>query len=98
MDIAEVRNIRDNFEPNGRRARITGGDVIRFSLFVLLGMLLVVYPVFFLCVIAVAAALGLGALALMHLRRAGLELWHVLVLIALTGYMLLNYGFENLSI
>ncbi len=81
-----------------RLTKIDGGDVARFSLFVLVGVVAILYPWFVLGCLATAATLGLCWLALVQVRRAGLELWQALSLMAVSGYMLLNYGFENLAI
>ena len=69
-----------------------------FLAFLLLGGLAVLHPLFALGCFAVVAALGLCLVAIVLARRAGLELWQMLLLTALTGYMVLNYGFENLAI
>jgi hypothetical protein len=93
-----VTNTSASLKSGTLLTKIDRGDVARFSLFVLVGCLAILYPVFVLGCLAAAATLGFGWLVVGHVRRAGLELWQVLVLIALTGYQLLNYGFENLAI
>jgi len=69
-----------------------------FSLLAVAGGLAVLQPVYLAAFVGAVAALGLCWWGFSRLRRAGLELWQILVLTALTGYMLLNYGFENLAI
>jgi O-antigen ligase len=81
--------------------RIAGIDqrtVAWFSLLALAGGLAVLQPVWLLGCLAVLAILGGCWLAFVYARRIGMELWQALLLVALTGYMLLNYGFENVAI
>ncbi len=66
--------------------------------FVVAGILAVLYPYLTLACLAALAALGFGWAVVVFMRRAHLQLWQVLALLALTGYMLLNYGFENLTL
>jgi O-antigen ligase len=73
------------------------GAVAWFSLFVLVGVLAILHPFSLLGCLAVAATSGFCWLAVVYLRREHLEAWQVLLLIALTGYILLSYGFENLA-
>ena len=50
---------------------------------------------------SIAIALGAGTVLLIifiQARRIRMESWQVATLICLTGYVVLNYGFENLSI
>jgi O-antigen ligase len=93
-----VTNTSAGVKTSSLLTKIGRGDVARFSLFVLAGSLAILYPVFLLCCLAAAAALGLCWVAVSYVRRQGLELWQILTLIALSGYMLLNYGFENLTL
>jgi O-antigen ligase len=81
--------------------RLTGthlGAIACFALFVLLGGLGVLNPLALLGCLAAAITVLLLWLAVKYMRRMGLELWQVLALSALSGYLLLNYGFENLSL
>jgi O-antigen ligase len=96
--IEAVRNTGTNYRLNGGRTESRVTAIICFLAFLLLGGLAVLHPFFALGCFAVVAALGLCLLAIVAARRAGLELWQVLLLTALTGYMVLNYGFENLAI
>jgi O-antigen ligase len=69
-----------------------------FTLLVVAGGLAVLYPQTLAVGFAVLVALGLGWLGIKQARRLGLELWQILLVIALSGYMILNYGFENIAI
>jgi O-antigen ligase len=91
------RDIRTYVESSGLFARVTLGGMVWFSVFLLAGFLAVLYPFVALGSVAVLGALGFARLAFTLMRGAGLEAWQVLLLIALTGYTLLNYGFENLT-
>jgi O-antigen ligase len=81
----------------GSSFQIGRGDVGWFSLFVLAGGLAILHPFILLGCLAVALTLGFCWLVVISLRRAQLEVWQLLVVIALTGYILLSYGFENLA-
>ncbi len=81
----------------GRSLQVDRGDVVWFSLFVLAGGLAILHPFILLGCLAVAVVLGFCWLMVLSLQRAQLEVWQVLVLIAMTGYILLSYGFENLA-
>jgi hypothetical protein len=93
-----VTNTSASAKSSPRLTKINQRDVAWFSLFVLVGVLAILYPLFVLVCLAAAATLGLCWLAVVQVRRAGLEFWQVPLLIAVTGYLLLNYGFENLSL
>ena len=96
--IEAVRNTGANYRLNGRRTESRVTAVICFLAFLLLGGLAVLRPFLVLGFFALVAAVGLCLFAIVLARRAGLELWQVLLLTALTGYAVLNYGFENLAI
>jgi O-antigen ligase len=97
MDTPEmVRNTSASFKPNVRSIPV--GDVVLFAVFFLVGSLVVLSPFLAFGCLAAVAALAFGWLAIMYFRHAALEVWQVLLLIAMTGYTLLNYGFENLTI
>jgi O-antigen ligase len=93
-----VTNARASLELGPRFTRIDRGDVTWFSIFALVGSVAILHPFVALGCLAGAAALGFCGLVVVYVHRAGLELWQVLLLITLTGYMLFNYGFENLAI
>ena len=99
METPEVvSSIHARLEPGARSTTIAGGDVALFAAFFLVGSLAMLYPFAALGCLAVVAALVFCWLALRYVRRAGLDAWQVVLLMALTGYVLLNYGFENLAI
>jgi O-antigen ligase len=81
----------------GRSLQVGRGEVVWFSLFVLAGGLAILHPFILLGCLACAVVLGFCWLMVVSLQRAQLEVWQVLVLIAMTGYILLSYGFENLA-
>jgi|SRR5271155_3618677 len=82
-----------------RRRKIAPGAVGWFVILASLGAVAALYPFYALGGVVVAlAVLGGGWLALRYLRKAGLQPWQMLLLLALSGYLLLNYGFENLSV
>lgn len=78
----------------GLGAWLDAKTLIGFAIAIGLGALLAAYPV-----------PGLGAVAvfltlygILRLCRGHLEFWQALVLLALTPYVILNYGFDNLAI
>jgi O-antigen ligase len=98
-----MNNASRKFEEAGAgvsspRARARGRDFLYFALVCLLGALAITYPRSALITFAVALALGLTWWITVRLRRMGLEIWQALLLFTLSGYMLLNYGFENITI
>lgn len=78
--------------------KFNGYLIFQFLLFVLLGGILLLYSSSLVYVFSAAAALAFCSLFSIYVRRAGLELWQAILLITLFGYLLLNYGFENLTI
>jgi len=60
----------------------------------LLAFLVVVYP---LATLALSLAWVAFAVLTARLSRAGTEVWQLLVMLALTGYIILNWGFANLA-
>lgn len=83
-------------EPRGRKLdlRVVGG----FTVAVIIGIVGTIFPWLALGCLAAVLVLGLSWLALIYLRRASLELWQMFLVVALSGYLLLNYGFENLAL
>jgi hypothetical protein len=69
--------------------------VAGFLLFATLGVLAVSQPLVA-CGLLVAFV-ALSGLAYFLLSRSSLRLWQVLVLVALSGYIVLNYGFANVA-
>jgi hypothetical protein len=66
-----------------------------FGFFVLFGAAVMLYP---LPALALLVTVGTFALAFHIVRANHLKLWQTLALTALTGYVVLNYGFENISL
>lgn len=85
-------------DSQSRRFRFTARDLFHLSLFTLAGCLLFFYPLFLLGCLVLAVTLGLIRLSLLWMRRSNLEPWQMVALSALSGYMILNYGFENVTI
>jgi hypothetical protein len=99
MDTPEVlSDVRTTLEPSACSTKIPVGGVVLFALFFLIGSLAILYPYLALACFAVFAALVFGWLVRRYIRRADLETWQVLLLLAMTGYLLFNYGFENITI
>lgn len=90
--VADAHSARSR-QPFSRRR-----DILLFTGLSILGALGVLYSAVALTLLAVLAAMILTWWAVALLKRHGLELWQALLLIPLTGYMLLNYGFENITI
>src|SRR5579864_831117 len=78
--------------------RIDLSVIAWFVLFVLIGIVAILYPILALGCLAAVAGLGLCRVIVTYVRRANLELWQVLVLFGLSGYLLLTRGFENLTL
>ncbi len=93
-----VTNSSTSLKSSPRLTRIDLRGVAWFSLFLLVGGSAILYPLVVLCCLAAVAVLGLCWLVVTYVRRANLELWQVLTLVALSGYTLLTRGFENLTI
>lgn len=74
------------------------GEAIVFAVFLLGGVLAAHSPLLAFGCLAAAVIMGFAWLAFTYLYQSGLKVWQVLLLVALTGYVLLNYGFENLTI
>lgn len=73
-------------------------DVLFFTVLCVLGALAILYSEIALGVLAALVAVAGTWWLMVFVRRRGLELWQALLLLPLTGYMLLNYGFENITI
>jgi hypothetical protein len=70
--------------------------VAGFFLFATLGVLAASQPLVVCCLLI--AFVALTGLARFPLSRSPLRLWQVLVLTALSGYAILNYGFANIAV
>ena len=73
--------------------KINGGAILGFLLFLLFGLLVSVYPA---ATTVVAVALASFA-ALVWFSRGRIEAWQLMVLVSLTLFVVLNYGFENFT-
>ena len=93
-----MTNLSATLKSSPRLTRIDLPAVASFSLFLLVGSLATLHPLFLLGCLVAAASLGFCRLAVTHVQRANLEFWQVLALVALSGYMLLSRGFENLTL
>ncbi len=80
-----------------RDSGIDAASVTVFFVFLSLGVLVGAYPLGALALFGVLAVLGLGMLVLVRSGLASLALWKALVLTALSGFMVLGYGFANLA-
>ena len=69
--------------------------VIGLFLSMSLGLIVAIYPSSAGIVLAAGSVL---VLVLIQANRMEIEIWQTITLITLTGYVVLNYGFENLSI
>jgi hypothetical protein len=81
-----------------RPLRARTATVIAFATLILLGALATVFPEIIAVSVATTLAIGVIWWAITRLKKMGLETWQGLLLIPLSGYMLLNYGFENITI
>jgi len=98
MDTPTVGHADAGVESRASFLRNPVAGLVLFALFFLVGSLAVLYPYVVLGCIAVLATMVLAMLGLRYLRRSSLDAWQMLLLLALSGYMILNYGFENLTI
>jgi len=81
-------------------SRLGGFDlraIVLFSFFALVGAGALLNPMAALVCVAVAGLVGLCWMVVVYLRRIGLQVWQVLLIGAISGYMVLNYGFENIA-
>jgi O-antigen ligase len=69
-----------------------------FLLLVLAGVVGTVYPTLWIGCLVAVGVLGICWRISAFRTRMGLEWWQVLALITLSGYLVLNYGFDNLAI
>ncbi len=72
--------------------------VAAFSLLVGAGIVATLYPILWLGLLGAAAIFGICWWVFVLFQRARLELWQALMVTALSGYILLNYGFDGLTI
>jgi len=83
--------------PSSSQGKINLRYVGWFSLLILAGAVATLNPIYLLGCFAAAAAIGICWGILAFLGRPGLESWQVVALITLSGYLVLNYGFENVA-
>jgi hypothetical protein len=76
---------------------IGAASVSTFFVFLSLGVLFAARPLGVLGLFGVIGVLGLAMLVLVRSGLASMALWQALVLTALSGYMVLGYGFANLA-
>lgn len=93
-----MTNPVSEISPTQRRNRIDLRVIAAFSLLVVLGALAAVYPIAWLGLLAAAVMLGVCWWLFARFRQQGLELWQMMLLVAVSGYLLLNYGFENIAV
>ena len=82
--------------PGGRKIDLR--IVFGFGLAVIIGGVATLFPFLALGCLGAVLVLGLCWLGLVGLRRANLELWQVFLVMAISGYIVLNYGFENMAL
>jgi len=82
---------------SNRLGKVDPRYIAWFSLLVLAGGVAALYPTFWLYCLAAVAALGICWGALAFLGRAELDFWQILALSMLSGYLILNYGFDNIA-
>src|SRR6266576_3000475 len=93
-----VTNSSATLKSTTRLGKIDVCNVAAFSVLVLVGSVATLYPILWLGCLTVAAASGICWLVFVWVWRASLEFWQVLALTALSGYLVLNYGFDNLAV
>lgn len=71
--------------------------LVWFSLLALAGAVATLFPVFWIGCLAAIAALGVFWMVFAGVRRAGLELWQAVAAATISGYLVLNYGFDNIA-
>jgi O-antigen ligase len=81
-----------------RLEKIDRRHVVWFSLFVLAGGVATLSPDFWLGCLAAVSVLAICKLVFVYVERTGLETWQAIALVILSGYIVLNYGFENVAI
>src|SRR5271168_2435136 len=91
------KNTGSTLVARARPLKVRATAVFFFLACLGIGVLATFYPIH-----AVGLLIGLAVLAAIwlgfsYLRRSGLEMWQIVLLMALSGYLVLNYGFENLA-
>ncbi|MBV9760552.1 MAG: O-antigen ligase family protein [Acidobacteriaceae bacterium] len=80
------------------RKRVGAGLAAGILALFLLGVAGAIYPLYGLGLFAAIIIAGICYFVASRLKSARLELWQVLTLTGVSGYLILNYGFENLTI
>jgi hypothetical protein len=93
-----VINSSADLRPTPRFGRLDRRSIVWFCLLAVAGAIGTLYPLSWLACVAALAALVLCWLALASIRRAQLEIWQAVALAMLSGYLVLNYGFDNVSV
>jgi len=93
-----ITNSASNLKPGFRLGKIEWRYAAWFTVAAAIGGVATLYPWVSLGLMGLVVFVGLCWLTLVYIRRADLEIWQVLLLMALSGYLLLNYGFENVAI
>jgi O-antigen ligase len=93
-----VTNSSAGVRSSTRLGKIDLRYVAWFSLFVLAGSVATLSPDFWLGCLAAVAVLAICRIAFVYVGRTGLEMWQAIAVAILSGYVVLNYGFENIAI
>jgi O-Antigen ligase len=93
-----VTNSSTSLRSSLRTGKIDVRYVAGFSLLVLMGGAATLYPIFSLGCLTAAIVLGICWLVFSWVRRARLDFWQIIALLGLSGYLVLNYGFDNLAV
>lgn len=83
--------------PRTRTSKVRAGAIAFFVVSLLIGVLVTLYPTYAVGLLVGLGVLGATWLGLAYLRGFGLEMWQIILLMAMSGYLVLNYGFENLA-
>src|SRR5271169_2043490 len=92
-----TKNMGGAQAPRARASKVRAGTIAFFAASIVIGVLVTVYQMYAIGLLVGLAVLGAIWLGLAYLRRSGLELWQIVLLMAMSGYLVLNYGFENLA-
>ena len=93
-----VTNSSASLKSSTRFGKIDLSYVAWFSLFIVAGSVATFNPDVWLGCLAAIAVLVIGRLIFVYVGRTGLEMWQAIALVILGGYIVLNYGFENVAV
>jgi O-antigen ligase len=85
------------FRPAHRQTN-SANSLVWFVLFLIVGGLIATHPIPTLILMGAGVVTAICFRGYKFLDPGDLQLWQLVLLPALTGYMLLNYGFENLTL